>query len=338
MAHMIDETTGRAAIAYAGQTPWHGLGQKLTPDAGIEVWTREAGLAYDVQRAPVQFTRPGDSEPAAFPERHVLYRTDTMSPLSVVGHKYQIVQPSAVMDFFRALTEHNGFQMETAGAIDGGRRIWALARVSEGAPILDADVVRPYVLLATSYDGSMSTTAKFTSIRVVCHNTLTMSAGTNGQGQTERDTAGSVVRVPHSADFDPKAVRMDLGIVFDHWERFLATTRRLARQKVSDEFTASFLKALLPAPEAETTPTGRKTRPVEQSKAYLAVMELFRGGAIGADLPEANGTAFGLLNAVTEYVDHVRGGKPENRLNSAWFGSGEGLKARALALLDKATA
>ena len=45
MAHMIDTTTGTAAMAYAGQKPWHGLGQELTPGASIEEWTRQAGLA-----------------------------------------------------------------------------------------------------------------------------------------------------------------------------------------------------------------------------------------------------------------------------------------------------
>jgi phage/plasmid-like protein (TIGR03299 family) len=181
----------------------------------------------------------------------------------------------------------------------------------------------------------LSTTAKFTSIRVVCHNTLTMSTGYAGEGQSEKDSAGSCIRIPHSAKFDAKDVRLDLGIVFDEWERFLATTRKLARTAVDDTFAREFLKQLLPTPT--TVITGKVARPVEETKAFKSIIGLFEGCAIGAGLPEAKGTAYGLLNAVTEYVDHQRGGD-ETRLSSVWFGGGEGLKNEAFALLEKIAA
>ena len=239
MSDMIDQSTGRDAIAFVGEAPWHKLGHQLTSGAGIETWRREACLDYQVERTPVQFTIGAAVQP--FPDRDVLYRDDTRSPLSVVSKWYNVVQPGAILDFFAKLTAHNCFTLETAGALDGGRRVWALARVGDGAPVLDTDVIRPYVLLATSYDATLSTTAKFTSVRVVCHNTLTMSVGYGGEGQSENDVTGGCVRIPHSAKFDPDDVRLDLGIVFDQWERFLATTRKLARQKVTDEIHARVL-------------------------------------------------------------------------------------------------
>ena len=334
MSHMIDQSTGRDAIAFVGATPWHKLGKQLTAGADIETWRREAGLDYKVERAPVRYMDVAGNV-MEFPERDVLYRDDTRQPISVVSKWYNVVQPGEILDFFEKLTEHNGFTLETAGALDGGRRVWALARVNDGAPILDADVIRPYVLLATSYDSSLSTTAKFTSIRVVCHNTLTMSTGYAGEGQSEKDSAGSCIRIPHSAKFDAKDVRLDLGIVFDEWERFLAATRKLARTAVDDTFAREFLKQLLPAPT--TAIAGKVARPVEETKAFKSIIGLFEGCAIGADLPEAKSTAYGLLNAVTEYVDHQRGGEL-TRLSSAWFGSGEGLKNDAFALLEKIAA
>jgi phage/plasmid-like protein (TIGR03299 family) len=334
MAHMIDTTKGRAAIAYVGETPWHGLGHELTEGASMESWNREAGLDYTVERADVQFV-PKSGGIARYSDRDVLYRSDTLAPLSVVSRYYQVVQPGEILGFFAELVKHNGFQMETAGALEGGKRVWALARVNDGECLLEADKIRPYVLLATSYDSSLSTTAKFTSVRVVCHNTLTMAAGYGAQGASEADDAGSVVKIPHSAKFDAKNVRLDLGIVFDQWERFLVTTRKLARQQVNETFATAFLKALLPVPvepKAESGKPAKAARPVEETRAFKSIMALFQGGAIGSDLPEANGTAFGLLNAVTEYVDHVRGGD-DTRLSSAWFGAGETLKTSALRLL-----
>jgi len=62
-------------------------------------------------------------------------------------------------------------------------------------------------------------------------------------------------------------------------------------------------------------------------------MELFSGAAIGSDIPGVVGTRWGMLNAVTELVDHERGRGADTRMTSAWFGAGAGLKARAVELL-----
>jgi len=93
MAHMIDQTTGRDAIAYIGTTPWHGLGQALTPDADIDTWTREAGLGYTVLESPVLYNSPAASDLQEWPNRKVLHRSDTGAPLAVVSDGYQVVQP-----------------------------------------------------------------------------------------------------------------------------------------------------------------------------------------------------------------------------------------------------
>jgi len=91
---MIDETTGRAAIAYAGRTPWHGLGQQLSEGADIDTWTREAGLGYSVQACDVQYETPAVTGLQSWPERKVLTRSDTGAPLAVVSKDYRVVQPA----------------------------------------------------------------------------------------------------------------------------------------------------------------------------------------------------------------------------------------------------
>lgn len=339
MAHMIDETTGQAAIAFVGDTPWHGLGQRLTPGADIDTWTREAGLAYEVKRAPVLFPGNDVGMLRSFEGRDVLYRSDTRAPLSVVSDSYRIVQPSTVMEFFRELVRHNGFDLEVAGALDGGKRVWGLAKVNDGAPVIGHDVVRPYVLLATSYDGTLSTTAKFTSVRVVCHNTLTMSAGSGVEaqrGQTEVDkTDGAVVqcvRIPHSQEFRPEEARRDLGIVLDAYDRFLVEARMLAETPVNEEFVVEFLRALLPKPKVVE---GKPVADIEAGRTFQRLLATWKGEVPSATLPEAQGTAWSVLNAITWDVDHVRGGD-RTRLSSAWFGTGEGLKNKARELLVEA--
>lgn len=318
MAHMIDTTTGAAAIAYAGRKPWHALGQELTPGATIEEWTRQAGLAYTVQESPVLFRTTAASDPEEFKGRKVLHRSDTGAALAVVSDGYRVVQPSDVMGFFGKLAEIGGFELETAGALSYGRRIWGLAKVNQGAPVLEGDTVRPYVLLGTSYDGTMATVAKFTSIRVVCHNTITAALG--------REESGTV-RVLHSERFDPDAVRLELGIVANSWERSLAQFRALAGRPMSKVEADEFVQTLL-----KPYHTGRID--VNESRAYRRIMDLFANRkAIGSDIPGVTDTRWAMLNCVTELVDHERGRSDNTRMESAWFGTGAALKNRALELL-----
>lgn len=339
--HMIDESNEQANIAYVNEVPWHGLGQNLEEGQPIEVWAKAAGLSHSVIAGVVQYHCINDDEGATrqFPKRSVLYRSDTGKPLSVVSNQYKIVQPLEVLDFIHKLTEHNGFTMETAGSLDGGKRIWALARVSDGATVVGQDVVRPYVLFATSYDGTMATTAKLTTVRVVCHNTLSMSVGYSGPAggiKGEADTEHGTVRVYHSKTFNPEAVRLDLGIAHSAFDKFLIESRRLAKRQVGKTFATEFLKTLLPAGVKTEVVKGEKIVtpiPVEETKAFDQIMSLFRGEALGSGLSEANGTAWGLLNAITQHVDHQRGRSADTRMGSAWFGGGNALKDKAHKLL-----
>lgn len=327
MAHMIDETTGRAAIAYAGQTPWHGLGRQLTAGASIDTWTEEAGLAYTVLSSDVLYNTPATSEPQAWPERKVLHRSDTGAPLAVVSKDYNVVQPAQVMDFFRKLADIGGFQMETAGALSHGKRVWALASVGEGAPVVDGDVVKPYLLLGTSYDGTMATVAKFTAIRVVCNNTITPAVNST-QDEINKGYIKSSVRVLHSERFDADAVRLQLGIVSNQFERFIVQSRQLAGVPMSTEQADAFIQELLKPYHASAVA-------INESRAYKRIMDLFANRkAIGADIAGVSGTRWAALNAVTQLVDHERGRGTNTRLESAWFGTGAAMKNRALELLS----
>lgn len=329
MSHMIDESTGRAAVAYAGETPWHGLGAKMLPGMSLDDWRVAAGLNYDVHRAPVQFVNGSVHE---FKGRNVLYRTDTAAPLSIVSDDYKTVQPAEVIEFFRDIVEAGGFEMETAGALSGGKRIWALARVNDGAEIVGHDAVRPYLLLATSYDGTMATVGKFTAIRVVCNNTISMAIqqANSGIGQTEQDkTEGAVVqsvKVTHNNTFDPRHIKGQLGIVTDQWSRFVINARLLAEKSVTDE-QADLLTFDLIAPTLAKLATGQ-TRDPRDSRGYKRIMSLFQGEAKGASL--VGPSAWGWLNAATQWVDWERGRSADTRVNSAWFGAGDAIKTRAL--------
>lgn len=307
-------------MAYAGQQPWHGLGNQLSHRSPLEVWARQAGMAWHIESADVRYVANDDSPGSihAFPEQKVLYRSDTKAPLSVVSNRFNVVQPSEILEFYRDLTEAGGFELETAGVLKEGRKLWALARTGQSACLKGRDRVNGYLLLATACDGTLATTAQFTSVRVVCNNTLAIALR-SGDG---------VVKVPHRSRFDPQAVKRQLGIAVSSWDAFMARMKALAGCKMKDDAVEAFLRRVLTYP---VTPTTEGNTTTVNDRALKTVQELYAGRGKGSEMASASGTAWGLLNSVTEYVDHHRRARSgDHRLDAAWFGAGAALKQKAL--------
>ncbi|WP_186016352.1 DUF932 domain-containing protein [Burkholderia gladioli] len=306
-------------MAYVGQEPWHGLGNRLAPHQPIEVWADRAGMDWTIESSEVRFVAGANTIGTihAFPDQKVLYRSDNKMPLSVVSARYQVVQPRQILEFYRDLTEIGGFELETAGVLKEGRKLWALAKTGQSGLLKGKDKITGYLLLATACDGTLATTAQFTSVRVVCNNTLAIALG---------DSTG-VVKVQHRSQFDAQAVKRQLGIAVSSWDAFMVRARALAERKITDTTAEAFLRRVLTY--ATVNVPDRETVSVNE-RAIKAVGQLYAGRGKGADLPSASGTAWGLLNAVTEYVDHHRRARTgDHRLDAAWFGAGATLKQRA---------
>jgi phage/plasmid-like protein (TIGR03299 family) len=314
MAHQIEQ------MAYVGDTPWHGLGQQLSRQQPLEVWRQQAGMDWHIESSPVRFIADGAGHLGSihtFPEQKVLYRSDTRAPLSVVSQRYKVVQPEEVLEFYRDLTEYAGYELETAGVLKGGRKFWALAHSGLGTALKGQDQVNAYLLLATSCDGSLATVATPTSVRVVCNNTLTIAVDGMSQG----------VKVPHSTEFNPQRVKQQLGISVAQWDDFMYRMKTLAERKVSQaEVKAYFQSVICNAEEPLDDPSK-----LPNVRALNRVQKLYRGEGRGSQLCTAQGTAWGLLNAITEYVDHEKRARSNDyRMDSAWFGQGANLKDKAL--------
>lgn len=309
MAHLVE------TMAYTGAEPWHGLGNRLPAEAPLETWQEAAGMNWQIHETPVLYNVAGDQglHVKSNPDAKVLFRSDTHAPLSVVSPRYKVVQPHDVLEFYRNLTEAGGFTLDTAGVLKEGKKLWALAKTGQQTQLRGGDQVGAYLLLATSCDGTLCTTAQFTSIRVVCNNTLQMAVG----------EASGAVKVPHSTVFDPKAVKDALGLRLSAWEQFVADMKRLADRPIHKFEAMNFLVKVLG--DASLSLAEQPNQ-----KALQAVHNLYAGQGMGAELSSANGTAWGLLNAVTQYVDHERRARsPDHRLDSAWFGQGAAIKGRA---------
>ena len=315
MAHELTiNQDGQVEFAYLERDglPWHGLGQAMPEGASIDEWRKQAGMEWRIQRSKVRYAvrRDANVEFEEMSDQHVLFRSDSKKPLGLVSEKYKVVQPSEVIEFFRDIAKAGGLELSAAGTIFGGRRFWATAKIGEASPTSVKDKIGGYLLISTSADGSLATEVRRTTVRTVCQNTLAMAM---------RDAAASV-KVSHKSVFDPMQVKEFMGLNEAAWEAFKHQVVRLANKPV-----------ILEAAEATTAELLGGGDKVYATAGYNKILDLFQGEAKGADFDGVNGSAWGYINAVTEYVDWFsRARTHENRFVSSQWGQGADLKQRAL--------
>ena len=314
MAHeLTTKQDGQVEFAYLEQDglPWHGLGQPMPVGASIDEWRSKAGMDWRIQRSEVRFNTSRTEEVLVkMPEQHVLFRSDNHEALGLVSKKYQVVQPSEVIEFFRDIAKAGGLELSAAGTIYGGKRFWATAKIGEASPTSIKDKISGFLLISTSADGSLATEVRRTTVRTVCSNTLAMAMA----------DAHAAVRVTHKSVFDPAAVKEFMGLNEAAWAAFKHQVVRLANKPVLIEAAESITADILGG--------GDK---VQATAGYNKILDLFQGEAKGSELDGVQGTAWGYINAVTEYADWFsRARSQENRFVSAQWGPGADLKQRAL--------
>jgi phage/plasmid-like protein (TIGR03299 family) len=327
MSHELTQRAdGQFEFAFNGRegAAWHGLGHEVPADHvhDVDYWKTNAGMDWQVKRSRVRFGE-GDSQ-RVWDDHHVLFRSDTKSPIGLVSQGYKIVQPGEVVEFFRDLVGAAGMELSAMGTLQGGRRFWATAKMGEAAPTSPGDRIGGYLLLSTSADGSLATEARLTSIRVVCANTLRMA----------RD-GKAAMRITHRTKFDADRVKQDMGLSRDKWREFQHDVIRLANKEVR-QAQAEYLVAKILSDGDEKPEVHAKAR---ESRGFKIIMNLFgtdkrMGAAQGATLEGVQGTAWGLLNAVTEFADHHAASRTaENRFISAQWGPNADLKTDAFETL-----
>lgn len=305
MAHLVD------TMAYRGNTPWHGLGDTIPQNANIEQVAQASGLIWAALEMPV-YLEGG----VQIPGYKALVRSDTKQALSIMSERYKTVQPREILEFYRDLTENLGYTMETAGSLKGGRKIWALAKTPDSITLPGDDKIEGYLLLATSLDGTLSTVAKPTSVRVVCNNTLQLAL--QGEGG---------IRTNHNTTFDPRRVKDALGLVSTAWGVFADVAQVLATRKVTAEEVVDFMGKVV----FKTDDTEKLEKGLASQKGQQLIHAIKHSP--GANLPSAQGTAWGILNGLTHWLDHTASRSQDNRLNSAWFGAGAATKQNAVDFL-----
>jgi phage/plasmid-like protein (TIGR03299 family) len=207
---------------------------------------------------------------------------------------------------------------ETAGSLKGERRIWMLARIPKEYRAGPDDLIKPYVLLVNTHDGSGALRMIPTTVRVVCQNTLSLALG--------RAAAGEGLAIRHHPSLEKRVAeaRQKLGIISARFDQFDRELHAMLATMPSSRQTDDYFQTLLP--EAKTD-REKKNRDAVVG-AFYANFDNDRN-----TLPGIKHTAWALYNSVSEWADHqrrVRGSgevaRTENRLNSIWFGTSHRLK------------
>jgi phage/plasmid-like protein (TIGR03299 family) len=181
MAHKIDQTkTEKGAFIAYQQPAWHNLGTVFQREINVSDALKEGGLDFTVCKEAnihrIPFNTDIVSEDSFF-----TYRSDTNGILGTkLGADYTIFQNSQALDFVQEILDRGTAKIETAGSINGGRRVFICLKNTKEITVGDNDMVHSYALITTSHDGSLAVTAMPTNVRVVCNNTL--SAALAGVG------------------------------------------------------------------------------------------------------------------------------------------------------------
>ena len=307
MAHNIE------SMFFQGETPWHGLGTKIERSLTAHEAMVEAGLNWEVNQLPL-FLADGREAPAK-----ANIRSSDGSILGVVGSRYKPLQNIDAFDFFDPFLQSGLIQIETAGSLSDGKKVWALARITgDDIIIVGDDVVRRFILLSNSHDGTAAIRVGFTPIRVVCANSL---------AQAHHDGESKLIRLRHSsrATGDLSALRDTINIANQSFEATAAQFRALAARQINRADLEKYIIKVMNCPvDADGKLSTRSRNTVDN------IVDLFDRGR-GADMKSARGTVWGAYNAITEHLSHEAGTDGDKRYTSLWFGQNAGRNTLALA-------
>ena len=331
--HNLETTaTGEVAMFCTGdrKAAWHLLGQR-TPNA--VTWKEAMSLAFlnwSVSKHAIEMVNPVTGKKEILRDTFGIFRDTDGQYLGHVGKEYTPIQNEYAFNYVDALLESTGSHYESAGSLGHGERIWCMARLPRNIVIAGTeDICTTYLLFTNAHNGSASGTVKLTSTRTVCENTLNMALEGPGAQMFLRHTTQIKQRME-----DAKA--MMTGAI-QNVESLEAKFNALAEKQMTKDSMLEVLALLFPIPSDGKAVTRRE-------RIIMKVLDLFESNDNNA-IPQIRGSAYNLLNAVTEYTDHFRIGVRKGtgtleaaRANSAIFGSGDELKTRALNVITKVTA
>lgn len=303
MAHQVE------TMAYAGEVPWHGLGNKIKERSSIDTMVKAAGLDWEVEQHDCYTTVNGKKVPIG---RKALVRESDHRILTITGENWKPLQNREALEFFRDYTSSGGAKLETAGSLRDGKVIWGLASLEKGYTLKGGDKSKGYILLVSPHEVGKAITARATSIRVVCNNTLQMAS--------REEIAYSQ---SHLREFDQEAARATIQLANDQIAQLALESKALQGLKMSEFDTVRALAKFFQPVEEENSSDKENAKRVQEliddptiQRKRLSEVLLSVNKAPGA----TPGNAWGVLNGVTHWADHVAGRETDARMFRSWLG------------------
>ena len=306
MAHMIE------TMAYAGEVPWHGLGVKVPADLSPAQMLEKAGLDWSVEKVPGFADINGKRMNIGW---SALTRSSDDSILGVVSNDWNPVQNSEAFQFFDEYCKAGDMEMHTAGSLKDGQIVWALAKVKDSFDLFKGDQVDSYLLFTNPHRFGQCIDVRFTPIRVVCNNTLTLSLN---------QRSDRVVKKNHRTAFDANEVKQTLGIATEKLAKYKEMAAFLGSRKYKEETIKQYFNRVFPVIAYDKEKGPQRKELSKSATRALEVVETQPGAKF------AEGSWLQAFNAVTYLTDHEIGRSQDTRLQSAWFGANKNLKIKAL--------
>jgi phage/plasmid-like protein (TIGR03299 family) len=307
MSHEVE------TMAYAGETPWHGLGESVSNDLSPTQMMKKAGCDWEVEKRPMMYIAGNQQKMVV--GKKALVRSSDNSLLDVVGDDWNPIQNKDAFEFFSEYVMAGDMEMHTAGSLKEGRNVWALAKIKDSFTILGDDRVDSYLLFSNPHQYGRAIDIRFTPIRVVCNNTLTLSL--------ESKTVNSV-KVGHRSAFDADMVKQTLGIAHEKFAKYKEMAEFLASKRFTADSLIKYYNEVFPFTHKAAQSVDSVQQLSKTAKEAFAVLETQPGARFG------EGTWWQALNSVTYLTDHKLGRSNDSRLQSAWFGINQARKLKAV--------
>lgn len=336
MSHEMTETdalvSGRKMpVWHMGKTDTRIVDGLMTARQAAAIgWKRQDGLPGHWEPILVPtFARAGGQEFVQIPGTFNVVRNDLdlddprrfLSPGRGVGQGFQPLDNTVVVEMMAALIQH-GAHVDTCGSIFGGQRVYMVALMPNSEDV-KGDKLDQYLILTTAHDGTAAFEALITPVRAVCNNTLTLAKG-------KAITRVKISHRKHALDRLTQAEDLIRAAAASFGET-ANILRSLASVRMPQERAEALLDKIIP---------GEGTR---ADKRRASIMDLYNGRQIGYDVtPAVQGTAFGMVSAVTEYIETKAAiaihkdahGQPREegdvRMNTVMFGAGARLRQSAI--------
>ena len=308
MAHNVE------TMAYAGEVPWHGLGVPVSNDLTPNQMMKKAGLDWTVEQIDSYVTVGDKKVPTGM---KALVRSSDNKVLTNIGQVWNPVQNEDAFNFFSEYVLKGDMEMHTAGSLKGGQLVWALAKVKESFDLFGGDTVESYLLFSNPHKYGFSIDVRFTPIRVVCNNTLSLSL----EAKAERS-----VKVGHRTEFNADEVKKALGIASAKLSQYKEMAEFLGSKRYNIDNLIEYYNTVFPRTADKRVQNQELSVETlsKNAKAAFDAIELQPGAKY------AEGSWWQAFNSVTYVTDHLQGRNPDNRLYSSWFGGNQIRKRDAL--------